>query len=136
MTQRETIQLLMKALGETIPEHGCRHDYRIDWLRCNRCQALFAGQAVLDESVEAPSSSYSTHIFGAQDYKFMPCCEPGCPNNATFVTFVRGTVDSIVYYCEDHGMRRGLQRGIPTDDKSKTYDDYSKSRNRVLGNKS
>ena len=122
MTQRETIQLLMKALGETIPEHGCRHANAAEYCACNRCMALREGNLAL--ATPEPS---------ACDFTFMPCCVIGCPENATFVSI---TVDSIFYYCDDHGQKRGLTRGIPLDDKSKTYDDYSKSRNRVLGNKS
>ena len=130
MTQRETIQLLMKALGETIPERGCRHETKAEYYGCNRCQALLAGNIALDN----PSSpQYYTHVFGAQDYEIMPCCVIGCPDNATFIAC---TSDSIFYYCEEHGRKRNMERGIPLDGNSKTYDEYSKSRNRVLGDKS
>ena len=122
MTQRETIQLLMKALGETMGDHGCRHANAAEYCACNRCMALREGNLAL--ATPEPS---------ACDFTFMPCCGIGCPDNATFIAC---TSDSIFYYCEEHGRKRNMERGIPPDGNSKTYDEYSKSRNRVLGDKS
>lgn len=45
-----------------------------------------------------------------EGYQFEKCCEPGCTEDATFITLVEG---ELVCYCDAHGVAHGLDRGLP-----------------------
>lgn len=44
------------------------------------------------------------------EYQFEKCMEPGCTDDATFITLVGSDLKC---YCDAHGVTHGLDRGIP-----------------------